>query len=93
MWIRFNTKVFLSTNLPPPLAGSDSFPECFSQKGMHPFLLEENVEQTRKLNFTKNLPLTSWILVKQVISPFWALVTLSGYVGDGISDYVGHFYL
>jgi len=51
------------------------------------------VEQARKLNFTKNLSLTSWILVKQVISPFWALVTQLGYAGDGISDYVGHFYL
>ena len=89
MW----TKVSLSTNLPPALAGSDSFPERFSQEGIHPFLLEENVEQARKLNFTKNLSLTSWILVKQVISPFLALVTQSGYVGDGISDYVGHFYL
>lgn len=87
------TKVSLSTNLPPPLAGSDSFPECFSQEGMHPCLLGENVEQARKLNFTKNLSLTSWILVKQVISPFWALVTQLGYAGDGISDYVGHFYL
>jgi len=56
---------------------------------MHPFLLEENVEQARKLNFTKNLSLTSWILVKQVISPFWALVTQLGYAGDGISDYGG----
>jgi hypothetical protein len=46
------------------------------------FFQKEKYGVSQESRSQENIPITMWVPIKQIISPLWDLVTLSGYEGD-----------